>query len=230
MDKKQVDYIIKHTGLKERKVKDILKQLEEIPSFGCDKNIFEEVEFSDFKFTKDHHLVMRYQVAYHIQKAFEAMKVELDDNTIKTPYRIAKVWCGDGLNSDSELGGGRFSNPVRLPVFPNNLDDKEWITKEVRVVATCSHHFLPFTGKAIISYKPNEFVLGISKLQRLTNYIANRFWLQEDLTVELATTIARAAKISPDHVKVKIVAQHSCERDRGVKNLNCDFTTTFNAV
>lgn len=195
--------------------------LASLQPFNADENIFE----SGQHINEDVHKLLRLQVEYFISQALDAMLITKDDNLKDTAKRIAKVWCGDGLECDDELGGGRFSKPVRVPRFPNTRGADKWITKEVRIVATCSHHFLPFTGTAKISYKPNKFVLGISKLQRLTNYVANRFWLQEDLTREIHRIIVREADVSDADVKVEIVAQHSCEKDRGVKNTDCNFYT-----
>lgn len=190
--------------------------------FPANGNIFE----SGQTITEEEHKKLRLKAEAKLQEVFEIMLVEMDDNTRETAKRIVKVWMGDGISCDTELGGGRFSLPVRLPKFPNDAGRREWITKKVRLVSTCSHHFLPFTGWAEISYKPNKFVLGISKLQRLTNYLGNRFWLQEELTYRLQETIAKAAEVSLDDVRVKIVAQHTCETTRGVKSYgDSDFTT-----
>jgi len=195
-------------------------EYKELKAFKADGNVFETGQ----EITEDAHRLMRWLVEQKLKEAFALMLIKEDDNTAETPKRIAKVWCGDSLACDTELGGGRFSKPVRLPKFPNN-NGSNWITKEVRIISTCSHHFLPFVGKAVIKYKPNDFVLGISKLQRLANYIGNRFHLQEDLTVQLHRIIKEAADVPDDHVQVTIEAAHSCEMYRGVKNQDCMFTT-----
>ena len=191
------------------------------PDFAADGNIFE----NGYELTEDGHMVLRLVTEFHLHKAFKSMRIIMDDNLKETPKRVAKVWCGDSLKCDTELGGGRFSRPIRIPTFPNTRGKDKWITKEVRIVSTCSHHILPFTGKATISYKPHKFVLGISKLQRLANYIGNRMYLQEDLTKALHEAVRSAADVNDGDVKVEIVAQHSCEKDRGVKNLDCNFYT-----
>lgn len=208
-------------GWSEEEYKEAAYNLLQLKAFNADENIFESGQYIN----EDMHKLMRLKVEIAINDALDAMLIYKDDNLKETAKRIAKTWCGDGLECDTELGGGRFSKPVRIPTFPNTRGNDNWISKEVRIVATCSHHFLPFTGKALISYKPNNFVLGISKLQRLANYVANRFWLQEDLTKAIHTAVKEAAQVSDDDVKVEIVAQHSCEKDRGVKNLDCNFIT-----
>lgn len=202
-------------------IDELFRVLEHIEDFPADANIFDY----EPHFTEDMHKMMRLQAEWYVAKAFKAMKFEMDDNLKETPKRVVKCWMGDSLDCDTELGGGRFSRPVRLPTFPNKRGQDKWITKKVRLVSTCSHHFLPFTGDVVIRYKPKHYVLGISKLQRITNHVANRFWLQEDLTKVLHTTIAKAADVEADSVKVRIVAKHGCEMHRGVKNTDCEFIT-----
>lgn len=210
-----------HLGMSYVEVERILPKYEKLKAFSANGNIFESGQSID----EETHLFMRKLAEVKLQEVFDILLIAKDENTAETPKRIVKVWAGDSLSCDTELGGGRFSLPVRLPKFPNDDSRDRWIEKEVRLISTCSHHFLPFTGTAVIRYKPGKFVLGISKLQRLTNYVANRFYLQEDLTVALHNLIMEAAEVQYSDVEVKIVAEHSCEMNRGVKNLNCKFTT-----
>ena len=214
-------FAAKELGWSVARVKKADKKHRKLKAFKANGNIFESGQTID----EDTHRYMRWLAEQRLKDVFDILLIEEDENTRETPKRIAKVWAGDSLACDTELGGGRFSKPVRLPKFPNDDSRERWIEKEVRLISTCSHHFLPFTGTAVIKYKPNKFVLGISKLQRLTNYVANRFYLQEDLTVALHNLIMEAAEVSYEDVQVKIVAEHSCEMNRGVKNLNCKFTT-----
>lgn len=200
----------------------MLQKLDNFEAFKPNENAFEK----GIELTEDEHKVLRLRVEWALGLAFTFGLFDMEDeNIVDTPKRIAKMWLGDSLECDTELGGGRFSKPVRLPKFPNNDQQGHWVTKKVRLIASCSHHFIPFFGEAIISYKPDKFLLGISKLQRLTNYVANRFWLQEDLTLELKKTIAEAAEVDLDSVKVTIVAKHGCEMFRGVKNEHSELTT-----
>lgn len=200
----------------------ILTKLYNLDCFKPNENAFEK----GIELTEDEFKVLRLRVEWALSLALTFGLFDMDDdNILETPKRIAKMWMGDSLECDTELGGGRFSKPVRLPKFPNNDEQRHWVTKKVRLIASCSHHFIPFFGEAIISYKPDKFLLGISKLQRLTNYVANRFWLQEDLTMVLKKTIAEAAEVSLDDVKVTITAKHGCEMFRGVKNEQSELTT-----
>lgn len=196
--------------------------------FKANENIFEVYEdvIEELGISKKLiHEAVRKCAEFALTLAFKGMMIELDSNTKETPARIAKVWCGDGIECDSELGGGRFSLPVRIPTFPNTQKNKSWVTINVRLIATCSHHFLPFIGEAQISYRPGAFVLGISKFQRVVDYIANRFWLQEDLTREIHKAVVEAAQVDEEDVKVKLVAKHGCMTSRGVKNASAELKT-----
>jgi len=206
-----------------------LKEYQGLEDFAPNGNVFEQGGISD-----EAHFVMRLSTQYHLTEAFKAMKIDLTDanvsetvgsGNIGTPGRIAKVWCGFDTHDDRELGGGRWSKSPRLADFPNKNTDVRIaastpITKRVDLISNCSHHFIPFHSKArpdsyvIISYIPNKFKLGISKLQRITNHVSQRFWLQEDLTNALYKEIADAADTEDVYVGLYNIV-HGCESLRG---------------
>lgn len=182
------------------------------------------------------HWIMRCATQYYLTKAFEAMKIDLEDPNIKenalgkgTPGRIAKMWCGNDPEDASELGSGRWNKEPYISVFPKD-GDMDIVTKEVDLVSNCSHHFLPFSsldgGKVIVSYKPDKYVLGISKLQRFVNWAARRFWLQEDLTNYIGRTIERIADTKDVYIKLEGIV-HGCEKFRGANAKNGSLTTEY---
>lgn len=183
------------------------------------------------------HFIMRALATYYMTEVFEAMKIDLEDPNTRenallksTPGRVVKMWTGADSEDADELGSGRWVKEPYISCFPNTDDNHSIIIKEVDVVSCCSHHFLPFStfdgGKAIIAYKPKEFVLGISKLQRYTNWVARRFWLQEDLTKHLGEAIKRIAKTDDVYIKLEGLV-HGCEKFRGAKACNGNLTTEF---
>lgn len=182
------------------------------------------------------HWILRMETQYFLTKAFEAMKIDLSDPNITeqalgkgTPGRIAKMWCGADPEDTTELGSGRWNKEPFISTFPNE-GQSDIITKEVDLVSNCSHHFLPFSsldgGKAIISYKPNKYVLGISKLQRYVTWASRRFWLQEDLTKYIGQTIKRIADTEDVYVRLEGIV-HGCEKFRGANAKNGNLTTEF---
>ena len=230
-----------------------LERYNQIPIFKANENIHQIMtDYSnrdnlpdiEEKFVKStdivtpgSHWIMRMVTQYYITKAFEAMKVDLEDPNIaenslgkSTPGRIAKLWVGVDNNDDSEIGSGRWAPEPYISCFPNTDENHSIIVKEVEITSCCSHHFLPFTtlegGKAIIAYIPNKYVLGISKIQRYVQWVSQRFYLQEDLTQTLGKELKRIAATEDVYVKIEN-AVHGCERYRGVKCTNSSLTTEF---
>ena len=228
---------------------ELWNKYKEIPSFKINENIFENVPMvrdqADYM-QEMLQFVIRTVTTYYLTKTFEAMKVDLNDpnvaedlesGNIGTPGRLAKMWCGADTHDDRELMGGRFHEPIRLAKFPNEISDKEFknpIIKEVDLTAVCSHHLAPFgtlvssnpNAKVIISYVPDKYVLGISKLQRVVRYIAQRGWLQEDLTKAIYDEISKTAETDSVYVKLKNI-EHSCEKYRGAMTQGDGFTTEY---
>lgn len=213
------------------------KQYLQLKPFKASENVFE----SNQEITNEIHYIVRLATAYYFKCAFEAMKIDLEDpnlnenlsdGNIGTPGRLAKVYCGSNIDDSEEMGCGRWMKKPRIAVFPNNQNLHLPITKKVDLVSNCSHHTLPFStlfddnSYAIISYIPENFVLGISKLQRLVNYVSRRYWLQEDLTKSLYDIISNAAKTQNVYVGLFNI-KHSCESLRGAKTSKGSFTSEY---
>ena len=213
-----------------------LLEYEQIKDFAPNGNIFDKQSISD-----EAHFIMRTVTQYHLTKAFEAMKIDLNDDNVTeimgdgnigTPGRIAKVWCGDGTHDDRELGSGRWAVKPRLASFPNTGNKSIPITKRVDIISNCSHHFIPFTtiaredSYAIISYVPDANVLGISKLQRVADWVSQRFFLQEDLTKMLYDEVAKVAETESVYVGLFNMV-HGCESMRGAKASDGAFTSEY---
>ena len=190
------------------------------------------------------HWIMRELTHYYLMKAFDAMKVDQDDPNIAinalgkgTPGRIAKMWCGNDPEDTTELLSGRWNKEPALSVFPNDGSTtggeivEDVITKQVDVVAVCSHHFLPFSSlepnaRVTISYIPKNNLIGISKLQRFADWCSSRGWLQEDLCSYIGTTIKRIS--GSEDVMVEMVGLvHGCEKFRGANTKNGNLTTVY---
>lgn len=229
-----------------------LKLYKELPIFKASENIHEiltdyskrdELSDNEGRFVKKDslrfgvHWIMRSLATYYMTEVFKAMKIDLEDPNIRensllksTPGRIVKMWCGNDSEDTTELGSGRWNKEPYISCFPNTSGDRSIITKEVDLVSCCSHHFLPFHtfegGKVIISYRPNKYVLGISKLQRFTNWASKRFWLQEDLTQYLGKTISRIADTEDVYIKLENL-KHGCEEFRGAASKDGTLTTEY---
>jgi len=106
--------------------------------------------------------------------------------------------------------------PPEITTFSNEVGvDEMVLLKDIEYVSVCSHHFLPFHGKAAIAYIPDRKIIGISKLARVLDYYAARPQLQERLTKQVAEGIQTL--LSPLGVAVRIQGTHGCISQRGVK-------------
>jgi len=194
-----------------------------IETFKVNENIYDHTKL----FTERTQFIVRVATQYYLTKAFEAMKIDFNDanvsedaGTIGTPGRIAKMWIGNGLEDDSELLSGRWTRKPHMAAFPNEKKISLPVTKKVSLISMCSHHLIPFSthfredSYVLISYIPNEVLIGISKLQRSVNWISKRGWLQEDLTKAIYDEVSKITQTDSVYIELKNVI-HSCELFRG---------------
>jgi len=207
-----------------------------VKHFKINENVYEVNE----KWNDEVHYFMRLVATEKMKEVFNTLKIDDNDpnvdsdllnGNIGTAGRIIKMWSGANTHDDRELLGGRFHQPVRLAKFPNTSKNDIPIVKEVDLTAVCSHHFAPFStkfsdAKVVIAYIPNEFVLGISKLQRVVRYVAQRGWLQEDLTKAIYDEISKVAETEDVYVRLKNI-KHSCEFLRGALSDSDGFTSEY---
>jgi len=127
----------------------------------------------------------------------------------QTPERIVRSW--------KEIYGGyaQRAEDVLVTQFHAEQYDEMVLLRDFEFFSTCEHHMLPFYGKAHIAYLPNEKIVGLSKLARLTDMFARRLQVQERLTYQIATELQRVLK--PKGVAVMIEAKHQCMCSRGVR-------------
>lgn len=144
------------------------------------------------------------------KEIFDILRISRNDpNSTNTPHRMAKMVV-------NELLAGRYSLPPKATVFPNRKKvDELIISKGIEVMSLCSHHWQPITGVAAIGYIPGDYVLGLSKLTRITNWFARRGQIQEELGEQIADYIEDLIK--PKALGVVIKAKHYCMIARGVK-------------
>lgn len=140
-----------------------------------------------------------------------------DRQTKDTPTRVAKSWVKD-------LVIGSITENPSLTVFPN--DEKYGgvvIQTGIRVNSLCAHHNLPFHGWASVAYIPEEFVIGLSKLNRVVDWFARRPQMQESLTQQIHDFLQEQLKCKS--VAVSISSKHLCCGNRGIKHPESVMTT-----
>lgn len=158
----------------------------------------------------------------HFRGIMEVMGLDLTDDSLKdTPKRVAKMFIKEifsGLNP---------ANKPEITLFENKYSYNQMlIERNIGVKSNCEHHFVPITGRAHVAYISNGKVIGLSKLNRLVQYCAQRPQVQERLTIQIADEIAAA--LGTDHVAVMVDAYHHCVSSRGIADpLASTVTTEF---
>ena len=114
----------------------------------------------------------------------------------------------------------------KFTTFENPGDDELVILKDINYYSMCSHHMLPFFGKAHIGYLPkkNGKICGVSKLARAVRKFASMPQLQERLTSQIADFIVK--EIDPAFVIVVVEGQHLCMLMRGIKQHDSKMVTS----
>lgn len=132
-----------------------------------------------------------------------------DPNSSQTPKRVAKMYV-------NELMIGRYTAPPKLTIFPNRKSVNELIiSKGIPVMSMCSHHWQTISGVCAISYIPNQKVIGLSKLTRITEWFARRGQIQEELGEQIADYLENL--LEPKALGVVIKSKHYCMIARGVR-------------
>lgn len=134
-----------------------------------------------------------------------------DPNMKDTPMRVSKMTV-------NELYSGIFHNAPNITSF-DNVDEYNGIVFQgnIELKSSCSHHVLPFVGKAHVAYIPGSKVIGLSKLNRIVDYFARRPQVQENLTNQIHSFIDKVCE-GNEGVAVVIEANHMCACVRGVQH------------
>lgn len=126
-----------------------------------------------------------------------------------TPSRFAQAY--------EEFFSGLSEDPLdhlRETVSVGDVSDAIVLT-DITVRSMCEHHLLPFLGVAHVAYLPGEVVVGLGRLPRVVNTLANRPQMQERLTEQIADTLVEG--LNPRGVVVVVDAKHQCVAARGME-------------
>ena len=141
-----------------------------------------------------------------------------DHNTKDTARRVAKMFC-------TEIFSGRYQEKPKITAFPNVTEyDQVYVTGPISIRSTCAHHFQSIKGKAYIGVFPGKNVIGLSKFNRMVDWIASRPQIQEEMTIQIADIIE--AETQAEGVAVLVQAEHGCMTMRGVKEHESNMTTS----
>lgn len=158
-------------------------------------------------------------IAKHFRSIMEILNLDLTDNSLRdTPNRVAKMYVKelfDGLDPNLAPSISKFENS-----FEYNGCILE---KNISFYSLCEHHFVPIKGVAHVAYYANEKIIGLSKINRIVNYLSKKPQVQEKLTVEIVTYLKNV--LQTEDVACVLEAEHLCVSMRGIKDVN-SLTTT----
>ena len=132
-----------------------------------------------------------------------------DDSLQETPHRIAKMYV------DEIFSGLNYESFPKISLIKNKMNTEEMIkVKAVKVISTCEHHFVTIDGLANVAYLPGKKIIGLSKINRIVSFFAQRPQVQERLTQHIF--VALQTLLDTRDVAVFIDATHYCVKARGI--------------
>ena len=130
----------------------------------------------------------------------------------ETPDRVVRAWRelyrGVGVSTEE---AGKLIKMFRC----DTRSYEPVVLRGIAYASVCEHHLLPYTGKMSVAYlaRGGREVIGLSKIPRVIALLAAKPSVQEQLTAEVAHTLAPFT----DGVFVMADAEHSCLHIRGAK-------------
>jgi GTP cyclohydrolase I len=160
-------------------------------------------------------------VEKNFKEILEALGMDLKDDSIQdTPKRVAKMFVNELFT------GLKDENFPRITVQENKFNYNSMLIEAgIEVKTVCEHHFQNIVGKAHIAYIPSKKVIGLSKLNRVTEYFCKRPQVQERLTAQVMTCLQEVLEC--EDVAVVIDARHYCVKMRGVEHPDCMTRTSM---
>ncbi|RBP82614.1 GTP cyclohydrolase I FolE [Marinomonas rhizomae] len=159
-----------------------------------------------------------------IKSAFEDVVTTLgldltDDSLAETPHRIAKMYVKEIFS------GLDYAQFPKITVIENKMQVDEMVkVSDISFTSTCEHHFVTIDGLAKVAYLPKNKIIGLSKINRIVRFFAQRPQVQERLTQQILVTLQ--ALLETDNVAVSISAVHYCVKARGVMDASSSTQTT----
>ena len=111
---------------------------------------------------------IEFEVADAFEDVLQALVINTKDdhNTKDTARRVAKMFV-------HEIFRGRYYPPPEVTSFPNAKEyDQIYVSGPMSINSTCAHHFQPITGNAYVGIFPGKKVIGLSKFNRMVDWIA----------------------------------------------------------
>ncbi|TXR54368.1 GTP cyclohydrolase I FolE [Reinekea thalattae] len=145
-----------------------------------------------------------------MREVMQVLALDLSDDSLsETPERIAKMYVSEVFS------GLSYENFPKITLIENKMGVSEMIrVKDIGLTSTCEHHFVTIDGTADVAYIPDQKIIGLSKINRIVRFFAQRPQVQERLNQQVL--IALQTLLGTDNVAVKMNATHFCVKSRGV--------------
>ena len=167
----------------------------------------------------------RKEIEKHMREVLQLIGLDLTDDSIEeTPVRMAKMYL------DEIFTGMDYANFPKITNIRNRMKVSEMVlVNDITLTSTCEHHFVTIDGKVSVAYYPKDWVIGLSKINRVVAFLAQRPQVQERLTEQILTALQ--AILQTDDVAVYVKATHFCVKCRGIKDTNSyTVTSAFGGV
>ncbi|MFV0575401.1 MAG: GTP cyclohydrolase I FolE [Vibrio sp.] len=160
------------------------------------------------------------KIEHHMREILNLLELDLTDDSLEeTPHRIAKMYVNEIFS------GLDYRNFPKITVIENKMSCSEMVSvRDITVTSTCEHHFVTIDGKAAVAYIPRKKIIGLSKINRIVRFFAQRPQVQERMTQQIL--VALQALLETDDVAITIDATHYCVKSRGVMDATSATTTT----
>ncbi|MBT4884106.1 MAG: GTP cyclohydrolase I FolE [Glaciecola sp.] len=154
----------------------------------------------------------RSKIQRAMNDVMDALGLDLEDDSLcDTPRRIAKMYV------DEIFSGLDYRKFPKITQIENKMKIQQPVqVSDVSLTSTCEHHFVTIDGTASVSYIPKQTVIGLSKINRLVAFFAQRPQVQERLTQQIM--VALQALTGTEDVAVSINATHYCVKARGIRD------------
>ena len=161
------------------------------------------------------------KIAILFEEIMDTLGLDLMDDSLKgTPSRVAKMYV------DEIFSGLNPKNKPKIALFENKYQYNQMLVeKDITFYSNCEHHFVPIIGKAHLAYVSSGKVIGLSKLNRIVQYYAQRPQVQERLTNQIAEELKQL--LETEDIAVVIDAKHLCVASRGIKDDTSQTVTTY---
>lgn len=160
------------------------------------------------------------KIEHHMREILNLLGLDLTDDSLEeTPQRIAKMYV------DEIFSGLDYANFPKITVIENKMKVSEMVkVKNITLTSTCEHHLVTIDGTASVAYIPRGKIIGLSKINRIVRFFAQRPQVQERMTQQIL--VALQTLLESDDVAVTIDATHYCVKSRGVMDATSATTTT----